>query len=397
MLSIDKIYKYADLLKGVFRVTDLIQCKNIPVNCNLYLKTENLQVTGSFKVRGAFCKISQLTDEEKTKGVITCSAGNHAQGVALAATKKGISSLICIPESSPISKIEATKKLGAEVVTVKGIFDDAYQEALRIQKESGRVFIPPFNDEDIISGQGTIGLEILKQLEDVDVIVAPIGGGGLISGIAFAAKTLKPDIKVYGVQAANAPSMYEEIKHGHIKEFDHISTIADGIAIKRPGDITLPLCKKYLDDVVTVTEDEIAIAILTLMERQKLVAEGAGAASVAAILHNKLPLAGKKTVAVISGGNIDVTILSRVINRALLETGRMAKLKIEVLDRMGQLEHITKIVSDSGANIVSINHDRTIEGVEINDCYVEMVLETRDFMHIEQIKKALKSKGLKLS
>lgn len=393
MLSLDKIYHAQYVLKNVIRPTDLIYATNLKCNTKLYLKTENLQVTGSFKVRGAYYKISQLTEEEKSRGVIACSAGNHAQGVALAASKNNIKSLICIPDGAPISKVEATKGYGAEVCLVEGTYDDAYKKAVEIQRESGATFIHPFDDEMVIAGQGTIGLEIVEALPDVDAIVVPVGGGGLISGVAFAVKSLNPNIKVYGVQAAGAPSMQNSLHDHKIETLKSVKTIADGIAVKTPGENTFDICSKYVDDIVTVTDDEVSTAILSLMEKQKIVAEGAGAVSVAAVLFNKLPLEGKKTVCLVSGGNIDVTILSRVINRGLQKSGRLAELVIELQDKPGQLRGVSKIISELGGNVVSINHDRSDVNIDINSCYLRISMETRNFEHINEIKTALIKAG----
>ena len=315
MLNLDQVYQASYALKDVIRPTDLIRAKDINPESQIYLKTENLQITGSFKIRGSYYKISQLSDEEKSKGVVACSAGNHAQGVALAATKAGINSLICLPDSAPISKVQATKKYGADVKLVKGCYDDAYAEAIRLEKEKGYTLIHPFDDPHVIAGQGTIGLELLDQLPDLDAVIVPIGGGGLISGIAFAIKSLNPNIKVYGVQASGAPSMLDSVNDNEVKSLKQVSTVADGIAVKKPGKLTFDMCNKYVDDIVTVTDDEISTAILTLMEQQKLVTEGAGAVAVAAAMFNKFPIKDKKVVCLLSGGNIDVTILSRVIQR----------------------------------------------------------------------------------
>ena len=389
MLTLDKIYQAAFALKNVIRPTNLIAAPGLSKDCEVFLKPENLQITGSFKVRGSAFKISQLSDEEKAKGVIACSAGNHAQGVALAATKQNIKSLICLPSGAPISKVEATKGYGAEVCLVKGVYDDAYNKALELQKEHGYSFIHPFDDEDVIAGQGTIGLEILDELDDVDAVVVPIGGGGLISGVAFAIKTLRPNVKVYGVQAAGAPSMYNSVKKGEIEVLKSVSTFADGIAVKSPGENTFYYCNNYVDEIVTVNEDEISTAILTMMEQQKTIAEGAGAVSVAAILANKLPIKGKRVVAIVSGGNIDVTILSRVIERGLLNTGRTSQLCVELSDRPGQLHEVSGIIADCGGNVISVHHERASEIKDINGCYLRIVIETRNFEHIEQIKEKL--------
>jgi threonine dehydratase len=396
MLTLDKVYHAAYVLKDVVRKTALIASPKINPDCKLYLKTENLQVTGSFKVRGAGYKISQLSPEEKARGVIACSAGNHAQGVALAAQKYGIKSVICLPDGAPISKVEATKSYGAEVVMVPGVYDDAYKRALELRDEMGYTFVHPFDDEDVIAGQGTIALEILDEIDDIDAVVVPIGGGGLISGVAFALKQLKPDIKVYGVQSAGAPSMYNSVKNGKKERLDSVSTIADGIAVKEPGDNTYELVSKYVDDIATVTEGEISSAILALIEQHKLIAEGAGAVAVAAVMFDKVPVKGKKVVALVSGGNIDVTILSRVIKRGLLMSGRNHTLCIELSDKPGQLKQVSAIIADLGANVISVHHERASETMDINGCYLRIVLETRNHQHISEITSALTDAGFKL-
>ena len=392
MLTLDKVYHAAYVLKDVVRETALIQSKINP-EAEVYLKTENLQVTGSFKVRGAGYMISQLTEEEKARGVIACSAGNHAQGVALAASKYGIKATICLPDGAPISKVEATKSYGAEVVMVKGVYDDAYKRALELRDEKGYTFVHPFNDDNVIAGQGTIGLEILNELDSLDAIVVPIGGGGLISGIAYVVKHLAPHVKVYGVQSAGAPSMFNSIKGGKIERLPSVSTIADGIAVKEPGDNTFALCSKYVDEIVTVNEDEISSAILGLIEQHKMIAEGAGAVSAAAVMFNKVPVKGKKVVCVISGGNIDVTILSRVIERGLLTSGRTCNLCIELMDKPGQLMDVSRIIASLGANVISVHHERASETKDINGCYLRLVLETKNYEHIESITKALSEAG----
>jgi threonine dehydratase, medium form len=393
LLTLDKVYHAAYVLKDVIRKTDLINAPLINPESQVHLKTENLQITGSFKVRGAYYKISQLSAEEKAKGVIACSAGNHAQGVALAAAKNGIKSLICIPDGAPISKVEATKSYGADVCLVKGVYDDAYKKACELQKESGAAFIHPFDDPDVIAGQGTIGLEILEQLPDVDAVIVPVGGGGLISGVAFAVKTLNPNCKVYGVQASGAPSMVRSLEDHKVEALKGVSTFADGIAVKCPGDLTYDLCSKYVDQVVTVTDDEIATAILALIEQHKLIAEGAGAVAVAAAMFNKVDIKGKKVVCLLSGGNIDVTILSRVIDRGLLKAGRSGQLIIEMLDKPGQLKEVSAIIADLGANVVSVHHDRAGENTGINACYLRIRMETRNHEHVEQIRQAIINAG----
>lgn len=396
MLTLDKVYHASFVLKEVIRNTDVIYAPKLSKNCKVYLKTENLQTTGSFKVRGAYYKISQLTEEEKSKGVIACSAGNHAQGVALAATKSGIKSIICLPDGAPISKVEATKAYGAEVCLVPGVYDDAYQRALQLKDEKGYTFIHPFNDENVIAGQGTIGLELLDQLPDLDAVIVPIGGGGLISGVAFAIKQLNPKIKVYGVQAQGAASMFNSVKDHEIECLESVSTIADGIAVKEPGDLTFELVNKYVDDIVTVNDDEISTAILTLMEQQKLVVEGAGAVAVAAVLFDKLPLKDKKVACLLSGGNIDVTILSRVIKRGLIMTGRSAQLMIELIDKPGQLKGVADIISELGGNVTSIHHERANEGQDVNGCFLRIILETKNQEHIDEITSALTNAGYHL-
>ena len=396
MLTIDNVYRASNALKGVVRKTDVIYAPKLCKGCDLYLKTENLQITGSFKVRGAYYKMTKLTDEEKKRGVIACSAGNHAQGVALAAQKNGIKAVICLPDGAPISKVEATKSYGAEVCLVEGVYDDAYNRALQLRDEKGYTFIHPFNDEDVIAGQGTIALELIDQIENLDAVLVPIGGGGLISGVAYTLKTINPKIKVYGVQAAGAPSMQKSVADGEIKELASVSTIADGIAVKKPGDLTFALCQKYVDEIVTVSDDEISAAILALMEQHKLVTEGAGAVAVAAAMFHKVDLQGKKAVCVCSGGNIDVTILSRVIKRGLLMSGRSCQLMIELMDKPGQLKNVSRIIADLGGNVTSVHHERANEGSDVNGCYLRIILETRNYEHIAQIKQALTDFGFKL-
>ena len=396
MLTLDKVYHAAYILKEVARRTDLIYAPELSHDTQLYLKTENLQVTGSFKVRGAYYKISQLNEEQKKAGIIACSAGNHAQGVALAATKMGIRSTVCMPDGAPLSKVEATRRLGAEICLVKGAYDDAYAKALEIQKETGATLIHPFDDEQVVAGQGTIGLEVLEQLPDAEAVIVPIGGGGLISGVAFAIKSLNPNIKVYGVQAANAPSMARSRKEGKQITLNTAATFADGIAVKHPGDLTFALTQQYVDDVVTVSEDEIAAAILTLMEKQKLVAEGAGAVSVAAALFHKVPIQGKKTVCILSGGNIDVNILSRVITRGLVTSGRMAALQIALEDKPGQLVGVSEIISRCGGNVISVHHERSDANMPISSCYLKVGMETRSFEQIHEIENTLRQAGFQI-
>lgn len=395
-LTLDNVYKARYALKDVAIQTDLLYAPKLKPGTELYLKTENLQITGSFKVRGAYYKMSKLSAEEKARGVVACSAGNHAQGVALAAQKNGIKAVICLPDSAPISKVEATKSYGAEICLVEGVYDDAYQKALSLRDEEGYTFIHPFNDPDVIAGQGTIALELAEQIPDMDAVIVPIGGGGLISGVAFTIKALNPNIKVYGVQASGAPSMLNSIHDAHIEKLDSVSTIADGIAVKEPGTLTYDICSKYVDKIVTVTDDEISAAILALMEKHKLVTEGAGAVAVAAAMFDKLDLKGKKTVCLLSGGNIDVTILSRVITRGLLMSGRNCQLTIELVDKPGQLMTVARVIAEQGGNVTSVHHEHSSEGSQVNGCYLRLTLETRNFEHIAAIKQALTDAGLKI-
>ena len=395
-LTLDNVYKARYALRDIAIQTDILYAPNLKKGTELYLKTENLQNTGSFKVRGAYYKMSRLSDEEKAKGVIACSAGNHAQGVALAAQKNGIKSVICLPDSAPISKVEATRSYGAEICLVDGVYDDAYAKALELRDEMGYTFIHPFDDPDVIAGQGTIALELIEQLPDMDAVIVPIGGGGLISGIAYTIKKLNPNVKVYGVQASGAPSMLNSINDEHIEKLDSVFTIADGIAVKEPGSLTYEICSKYVDEIVTVTDDEISAAILALMEKHKLVTEGAGAVSVAAAMFDKIDLKDKKTVCILSGGNIDVTILSRVINRGLLMSGRNCQLNIELIDKPGQLLSVSRIIAEHGGNVTAVHHEHLGAGSDVNGCYLRVTLETRNFEHIEQIKNALTDAGIKI-
>jgi threonine dehydratase len=395
-MNLDNFYKARYVLNQVIRRTDLVQAPRLNPAADIYLKPENLQVTGSFKVRGACYKISQLTDEEKARGVIACSAGNHAQGVALGASFNKIKSLICLPDGAPISKVEATRRYGAEICLVPGVYDDAYQKAIHLRDEHGYTFVHPFDDENVIAGQGTIGLELLEQLPGVEVVLVPIGGGGLASGVAYAIKSLNPKVQVWGVQAAGAPSMYQSLVDHQILRLNAVNTIADGIAVKEPGELTYDICQKYLDGVVTVTEDEICAAILALIEQQKMVAEGAGAVSVAAAMFNKVPVAGKKTICIVSGGNIDVTILNRVINRGLFKSGRTYTFVVELDDKPGQLVGVSQIVASLGGNVISVRHERNDDAERVTACQLRLKVETRDEDQINEIRKALKKNHYKL-
>ena len=392
MLSLDKVFNAQMVLKNIIRETNVVRAYGIAPECELYLKPENLQITGSFKVRGSAYKIAMLSEEEKERGVIACSAGNHAQGVALAATKNGIKSLICLPDTAPISKVEATKGFGADVCLVEGCYDDAYQRAIELRDSEGYTFVHPFDDENVIAGQGTIALEILSDLDNIDAIVVPIGGGGLISGIAYTAKQIRPSIKIYGVQAAGAPSMYNSIKDGEIECLPSVSTIADGIAVKQPGDNTFALVRDYVDEIALVTDDEISSAILALIEKQKMIAEGAGATAVAAVMAGKFDLRGKRVVAVVSGGNIDVTSLSRVIDRGLRNSGRSSSM---LLDKPGQLKEISSIIADCGANVTGVHYEKG-NTESVNGCFLRVEMETRNFDHLHAITNRLRDEGFKI-
>ena len=395
MLTLDKVFNAQSVLKSIIRETDLVRAYGIAPECELYLKPENLQITGSFKVRGSAYKIAMLSEEEKARGVIACSAGNHAQGVALAASKNGIKSLICLPDSAPISKVEATKGFGAEVCLVEGCYDDAYKKALELKESEGYTFVHPFDDENVIAGQGTIALEVLNDLDDIDAIVVPVGGGGLISGIAYTAKQIRPSVKVYGVQMSGAPSMYNSVRDGKIECLPTVHTIADGIAVKQPGENTFRLVSEYVDDIALVSDDEVASAILARIEKQKMIAEGAGAAAVAAVMFDKFNLKGKRVVSIVSGGNIDVTILSRVITRGLMKSGRSSSLLIELIDKPGQLKDISRIIADCGGNVTGVHYEKG-DTESINGCFLRIEMETRDFDHVHLITQTLRDEGFKI-
>ncbi|HHX22440.1 MAG: threonine ammonia-lyase [Tepidanaerobacteraceae bacterium] len=385
------IQEAAHCLKDVAYKTGLVHNTTFSemTGNTVYLKTENLQKTGSFKVRGAFNKIAHLSEKDKQSGVIASSAGNHAQGVAMAATAYGIKSTIVMPKHAPLSKIAATRNYGADVVLYGDAYDEAYEKARDIQRQTGAFFVHPFNDPEVIAGQGTIGLEIFEDLPDVDIIVAPIGGGGLISGIAIAAKTIKPEIKLIGVQTKNVPSMAKSLSQNHITTVDGMPTIADGIAVKTPGEITFKIIQHYLDDIFTVDEDEIANAILLLLERAKVISEGAGAAPLAAILNRMNNIRNKKIVALVSGGNIDVNMLSRIIDKGLVKSGRKIFIDTLIPDRPGTLGALLKLMAKTGANVLSIIHNRSTKDIPIGYAKVELELETADEEHVENIKEIL--------
>ena len=359
----------------------------------VYLKLENRQRTGAFKERGALNKLLALSPAERERGVIAASAGNHAQGVAFHAQRNHIAAKIVMPAMTPLVKVNATKGYGAEVVLHGDGYDEAYDEARRLAERDGLIFVHPFDDPAVIAGQGTIALEVLEQVPDLEAIVVPIGGGGLISGIACAIKETKSDVRVIGVQAARMPSMLAAVREGRVVTIPVNPTIADGIAVRRAGERTLEMVKKYVDEVVAVEEEEIASGILTLLEREKTLAEGAGAAAVAALLHHKTSLKNQKTVALVCGGNIDVTLLSRIIERGLVKDGRIVRLQIHLSDRPGSLHQLTRLIAAHHANIVELKFDRAYYGVSLGDTLIDISLETRGRDQIERILKALAEAG----
>lgn len=386
-MDVKEVYAAKERLEGHIKKTPVVYAPNL--GDDIYLKVEVLQDTGSFKLRGAYNKIATLSDEEAERGVVACSAGNHAQGVAKSASERGIRSVICMPYHAPLSKVKATKSYGAEVKLIKDSFDDAAAYAKKLSEEEGYTFIAPFDDEKIIAGQGTVALEILEEVKDIDIIVVPIGGGGLISGVALAAKSINPDIKIIGVQTQISPSMYESVKVGKILTVKGGSTIADGIAVKTPGKITYELVKKYVDEIVLVTEGEISSAILTLLEENKIITEGAAASTVAALMYKKFSHKGKKVCCILSGGNIDVTRVSKVIEKGLYKTNRRMELRIKLNDQPGQISRISEILEKEGANIVQIGQNIDLVGDTIDSMIVSVIIDTKGKDHQDQILTAL--------
>jgi len=360
---------------------------------SVYLKLDNLQRTGAFKERGALNKLLTLTAEERSRGVIAASAGNHAQGVAYHAGHHGIRAEICMPLTTPLIKVSATKSYGAEVILHGANYDEACEEAVRRSQQFGMTFVHPFDDEVVIAGQGTMGLEILQQVPDIEAVIAPIGGGGLIAGVACAVKATNPQVRVIGVQPARLPSMKVAIAEGHPVTLSPAATIADGIAVRRAGEKTLPLIQKYVDDIVTVDEEEIANAILLLLEREKTLAEGAGAAAIAALINRKTPLSGKKVAVLVCGGNIDVSLLSRIMERGLVKDGRLVRLRVHLPDYPGALHRLTGILAQHRANIVETSYDRAYYGVNLGDTAIDITMETRGPDHIAELLSALSASG----
>lgn len=363
----------------------------------IYLKLENLQMTGAFKERGALNRIATLTPEQAARGVVAASAGNHAQGVAYHATKRGIRALIVMPLATPLVKVTATRGFGAEVLLHGANYDEACEEATRLCAAQGMTFIHPFDDPIVMAGQGTIGLELLEQVPQLEAVVVPIGGGGLIGGIACAIKESRPDIRVVGVQTSRLPSMAAAVEQHHPVTLDPATTIADGIAVRRAGDVTFPMVDKYVDEIVTVDEDEIASAILVLLEREKTLAEGAGATALAALLQKKTSLNGAHTAVMVCGGNIDVTLLSRIIERGLVQDGRLIRLRIHLLDKPGALAELTRLIANHRANIVDTLHNRAYYGVNLGDTVIDITMETRGREQVAELLEALTAEGYKHS
>jgi len=356
----------------------------------VFLKLENLQRTGSFKERGALNRILTLTPEERRRGLIAASAGNHAQAVAYHAAKLGMSAEICMPLATPLNKVTATRRLGAEVVLHGANYDEADEEARHRSEARGLTFVHPFDDDAVIAGQGTLGLELLEQVPSVEVVFVAVGGGGLASGLACALKETKPGIRVIGVQSERLPSMKAAVRARQVQVLPAATTLADGIAVRRAGERTLPLVQKYVDEIVTVEEEEIASAVLLLLEREKILAEGAGAAPLAALLYRKAVVSGKKAVVVISGGNMDVTLLSRIIERGLVKDGRLVRLRVHLPDYPGALYRLTGVLAELRTNIVATAYDRAYFGVNFGDTAIDLTLETRGPQHIADLSAALK-------
>lgn len=397
MVTLDDIWQARKRIDGFLSRTPCPRTehftKEIPAKA-LYVKLENLQRTGAFKERGALNKMLTLSADERAQGVITASAGNHAQAVAYHAGRLGIIATIVMPERTPLIKVTSTRRYGAKVKLFGANFDEAYGEAVRIQEQEKQVFIHPFNDPLIVAGQGTLGLELLEQVPDLELAVLPIGGGGMMAGVACALKEQNPKIQVIGVQALQIPSMQASIRAGKVVQLDPGTTVADGIAVRKPGAIPYEMVQKYVDDIVTVDEEEIANAILLLLEREKTVVEGAGAVPLAALLQQKIPqVDGKVAVMVLSGGNIDVTLISRIIERGLVKDGRLVRLNIRLPDRPGSLARFTTAIAEQGANVVEIYHNRALSHLSLNEVQVDVTLETRGREHIQELTRALSEKG----
>lgn len=392
-MELIEIQKAAEILRPIIKKTPLMYSTffSNEYNNDIYMKLENLQITGAFKIRGAYNKIAQLTDAQKACGLIAASAGNHAQGVALAAQKLGVVATIVMPAHTPLIKVEATKTFGATVVLSGDCYDDAYKKALELEKEHGFTFVHPFDDEEVIAGQGTIGLEILEEMPDVEFVIVPIGGGGLISGIACAIKAMNPNIKVIGVEPKGAQTLKKSIQDGQIVELKKVTTIAEGVAVKRAGVKTYEMVSKYVDEIITVDDVDIMEAFLLLLEKEKLISENAGVLPLAAI--KKMNLTNRKIACVISGGNIDVVTISELINRGLVIRARVFCFAVELSDTPGELEKIASILSSQRANIIQLDHNQFKTIDRFKHVRLEVTVETNGHKHVNQIKKALKSNG----
>ncbi|MBP2649613.1 MAG: threonine dehydratase [Firmicutes bacterium] len=395
-VSIDDVYLAGENLQPVLKKTELIQSPVFSSECGnqVFIKPENLQVTGAFKIRGAYNKISKLTDEEKQRGVIASSAGNHAQGVGYAAQLLGVKATVVMPATTPIIKVEATRSFGTKVVLHGDSYDEAYKKAVELQIANDYVFVHPFDDLDVLLGQGTLALEVLNELDDVDVIMVPVGGGGIISGIAFAAKMIKPTIKIIGVEPDGACCIKESLDKAKIIELDKVDTFADGAAVKKPGSLTFEFIREFVDEVVSVSDFEILEAILLLMEKHKLVAEGAGALSLAGL--KKIPAENKKVVCLVSGGNIDISTISAIINRALMARGRLFCFTVDLPDKPGELLHVATILADLNANVIKLDHNQSKVMDSLKRVQLEVTVETNGHKHVQEIETEFNRQGIEI-
>lgn len=396
MITIDDVKNARERIEEVTRGTHLLHSMTLSGENDVYLKVESLQRTGSFKIRGAFNKVASLTDEEKAKGVITASNGNHAQAVALAASLNGVKCKVCMSDKALMSRMEDARRHGADVVVVPGEFEDADEEAKRLADEKGYIYIDRGDDEQVMAGNGTVALEILEQMPDLDALVVPVGTGALLAGAAVAVKALKPECRVYGVQATGASAMARSFRKGEIVSVPHINTFAAGIAVSEPSETAFEMIKDKVDGVITVTEDEIASAMLTLLEKQKLLAEGGGAVTAAAVMFDKIPESGKKIACIISGGNVDINILNRVIARGLMMNDRKTNITLQMDDKQGTLARACNIISECGGNILEVHHDRGASNIQLSSCYVTFELETKDAAQARLLRETLESEGYKL-
>jgi len=395
VVTLRSIQEARERIRGSIVVTPFVHSEKFSQQTgnSVFLKLENLQMTGAFKERGALNKILLLSEEERRRGVIAASAGNHAQAVAYHATKRGIQAQICMPLTTPLVKVSATRGYGAEVILAGANYDESCEEAVRRAKQFGLTFIHPFDDEAVISGQGTLGLEMLEQHGDLDAVVIPVGGGGLIAGVACAVKESNPKIKVIGVQSSRIASMKAAFDKGELVTLPANKTIADGIAVRSGGAVTFPLVRKYVDEIVVVDEEEIASAILQLLEKEKMLAEGAGAAATAALLNRKTPNHGKKLGVLVSAGNIDVSLLSLIIRRGLVKDGRLVRLRIHLPDHPGALQKLAGVIADQKANIIETMYDRAYYGVVLGDAVIDITMETRGPEHVADLTAALEASG----